>query len=140
APTREALRTILPDASKKDIEKYVQQLNDIEDFDPVLVISPDHNWIHQHSFQNYQTVMNAFATDSLQPSRRRDKSSFCVFHFSDMTELYDVRENIRTLYPHAFFNSHAQPPQPPIGTAWILVKIGVQKSDYGKDAAFFVTI
>jgi len=129
--------TILPDASKKDIQKYSQQLDEIEDFDPVLVISPDHNWIGQHSFQNYQTVMNAFATDSLQQNRRRDKGSLCVFYFSDMSELYDVRQNIRTLYPHAFFDSRAQPPQRPIGTAWILVKVGVQKSDYAEDDSFF---
>ncbi|CAG8614941.1 910_t:CDS:2 [Ambispora gerdemannii] len=130
--------TILPKVSEKDIEKYDKQLDKVDEFDPVLIISPNHNWINQHTLQNYQTVMNAFATDSLRRNNRRDENSLCVFHFSTVTELYTVRRNIRTLHPNAFFDPNAQPQQQPIGTAWILNKVGVRKSDFGEDDSFFV--
>ncbi|CAG8575020.1 603_t:CDS:2 [Paraglomus occultum] len=137
ASTEDALKNILPDASKTDIEKYAQQLEDVENYDPILVISPNYNWIHQHSHQNYQKIMNEFATNGLQQNRR-DKGSLCVFHFADVTELYAVRRNIRAIYPHAFFDPRAQPQQHPIGTAWVLYKIGMRKSDYDADECFFL--
>ena len=34
ASTEEAIRIILPDASKQDIEKYTHQLDDVDDYDP----------------------------------------------------------------------------------------------------------
>lgn len=73
----------------------------MKDFEPMLIISPNHNWINQHILQNYQMVMN---------------------HFSTMTELYTVRENVCTLHPNAYFNPVAQPKQEPIGAAWIFHK------------------
>ncbi|CAG8623003.1 31210_t:CDS:2 [Gigaspora margarita] len=136
--TREALRTALPQASNEDIGKYDEQLNKVDNFDPVLIISPNHNWIAQNTYQNYQTVMNAFATNHLQPNNRRDENSLCVFHFSTVTELYTVRGNICRLHPNAFFDPNAQPQQVPIGTAWLLTKVGVRKSDFGEDDRFFV--
>ncbi|CAG8702339.1 4290_t:CDS:1, partial [Gigaspora rosea] len=132
-PTREALRTTLPQASNEDIGKYDEQLNKVDDFDPVLIISPNRNWIAQNTYRNYQAVMNAFATDQLQPNKRRDENSLCVFHFSTMAELYTVRENICRLHPNAFFDRNAQPQQEPIGTAWILTKVGIRKSDFVED-------
>ncbi|CAG8476824.1 13305_t:CDS:1 [Racocetra fulgida] len=137
-PTREALRTVLPQASNEDIEKYDEQLNKVGNFDPVLIISPNHNWIAQNTYPNYQTVMNAFATNLLRPNNRRDEKSLYVFHFSTVTELYTVRENICRLHPNAFFDPNAQPRQEPIGTAWILTKVGARKSDFGEDNRFFV--
>ncbi|CAG8528946.1 14358_t:CDS:2 [Gigaspora margarita] len=128
--TREALRIILPQASNEDIGKYDEQLNKVDEFDPVLIISPNHNWITQNTLRNYQTVMNAFATNNLRPNSRRDENSLCVFHFSTVTELYTVRGNIRRLHPNAFFDRNAQPQQEPIGTAWILNKVGVRTSDF----------
>ena len=98
-PTREALRTIFPKASDDDIGKYDKQLSKVDDFDPVLIISPNQNWITQNTLQNYQMVMNAFATNRLRPNNRRDENSLCVFHFSTVTELYTVRGNIRRLHP-----------------------------------------
>ncbi|CAG8575039.1 604_t:CDS:2 [Paraglomus occultum] len=50
ASTEEVLRTILPDASKKDIEKYSQQLEDVEDFDPVSLSLYDHEKQPQQLF------------------------------------------------------------------------------------------
>ncbi|CAG8522984.1 11570_t:CDS:1 [Ambispora leptoticha] len=137
--TREALETIFPQASDEDIGKYENQLDKVDDFDPVLIISPNHNWINQHTLQTYQAVMNAFATNDLQQqNNRRDENSLCVFHFATVTELYTVRRNIRKLHPNAFFDPNAQPQQMPIGTAWILNKVGIRKSDFGEDDSFFV--
>ena len=137
-PTRQALRTVFPQASDEDIEKYDKQLNKVDDFDPVLIISPNQNWITQNTLQNYQMVMNAFATNRLRPNNRRDENSLCVFHFSTVTELYTVRGNVRRLYPNAFFDPNAIPQQEPIGTAWILTKVGVRRSDFGEDDNFFL--
>ncbi|CAB4389758.1 unnamed protein product [Rhizophagus irregularis] len=136
--TREALKTIFPEASNKDIKKYDKQLDKVKDFEPVLIISPNHNWINQHTLQNYQMVMNAFAIDSLQQNNRRDGNSLLIFHFSTMTELYTVRQNVRTLHPNAYFNPVAQPKQEPIGAAWIFYKVGASKCDFGEDDNFFI--
>ncbi|CAG8519401.1 1076_t:CDS:2 [Funneliformis mosseae] len=137
--TREALMTVLPQASDENIRKYERQLDDVEDFDPVLIISPNQNWINQHSLQAYQAVMNAFATDRLRQNNRRDENSLTVFHFANVTEMYNVRGNIRTQYPIAFYDPKAQPQQEPIGIAWILTKVGVRRSDFGEDDSFFVS-
>jgi len=78
-------------------------------------------------FYGGSTVLDHIAQHIFSRSGKRRRRQecllkLCIFHFPDMTEFYNVRGNIRTLYPHAFFN---QPLQPPIGTVWILVKIGV---------------
>ncbi|RGB43677.1 hypothetical protein C1646_680124, partial [Rhizophagus diaphanus] len=136
--TREALENIFPQASNKVIEKYEKQLNKVDDFDPVLMIVANQNWINQHTYAAYQAVMLAFATNNLQNNRRRDEGSLSIFHFPNLAELYTVRGNIRTLYPNAFFDRNAQPQQEPIGTAWILTNVAVRKSDYAQDDSFFV--
>ncbi len=135
--TREALMTILPQASDEDIRKYDEQLSKVDVLDPVLIISANQNWINQHTYAAYQVVMNAFATNNLRNNRRRDENSCCVFHFSSMNELYTVRGNIRTLHPNAFFDPNAQPQQEPIGTGWILTNVAVRRSDFAEDDRFF---
>ncbi|CAG8819614.1 4794_t:CDS:2, partial [Gigaspora margarita] len=100
--TKEVLRTILPNASEDDIKKYDQQLNNL---DPVIIISPNQNWIRQNSLPNYQMC----------------------------TELNTVRRNIHRSYPNAFFDPNAQPRQESIGKAWLLTKVGARKSDFGED-------
>ncbi|CAG8647708.1 22965_t:CDS:2 [Cetraspora pellucida] len=45
--SEEALRTILPNASEDDIKKYDEQLNKVDYLDPVIIISPNQNWIRQ---------------------------------------------------------------------------------------------
>ncbi|GES99504.1 hypothetical protein GLOIN_2v1779675 [Rhizophagus clarus] len=82
--TREALITVLPQASKEDIENYDEQLSKVDLFDPVLIISANQNWINQNTYAAYQ-----------------------------------------------------QPPQEPIGTAWILNNVAVRKSDFAEDDRFF---
>jgi len=109
----------------------------VDEFDPVLIISPNQNWINQHTHAAYQAVMDAFATDGLR-NKRRDENSRCIFHFPHSTELYTVRGNIRTQHPNAFFDPNAQPQQEPIGTAWILHNVAVRRSDYAEDDSFFV--
>ncbi|CAG8572742.1 12995_t:CDS:2 [Funneliformis mosseae] len=123
--TREALETIFSQASNKDIEKYEEQLSKVDDFDPVLIIVANQNWINQNTYANYQAVMYSFATNNLQNNRRRDEGSLSIFHFPNLTELYAVRGNIRTQYPNAFFDRNAQPQQEPIGTAWILTNVAI---------------
>ncbi|CAG8640445.1 275_t:CDS:2, partial [Dentiscutata erythropus] len=82
-------------------------------------------------------LKNTISNLSLQANCRRDENSLCVFHFMSVSELYTVRRNIRRLYPNAFFDPNAQPRQEPIGKAWLLTKMGVKKSDFGKDDSFF---
>ncbi|CAG8579327.1 6449_t:CDS:2 [Ambispora gerdemannii] len=136
--TREALETILPQASEKDIRKCEEQISKADNFDPVLIISANQNWINQHTYAAYQTVMNAFATENLQ-NRRRDEDSNCIFHFPHLTDLYAVRGNIRgqQQYRNAFFDPNAQPQQEAIGTAWILYNVAVRRSDFAEDDSFF---
>ncbi|CAG8660126.1 9464_t:CDS:2, partial [Funneliformis caledonium] len=131
--------TIFPKASNEDIGKYEKQLDEVDDNDPVLIISPNHNWINQHTFQHYQKVMDAFATNNLPADMRRDENSLCIFHFSDMNDLYKVRENVCRLHRNAFFNPNVKPQQEPVGTAWLLTSVRKRKSDFGEDNRFFVT-
>lgn len=132
--TQEALITIFPQASKENIKKYNEQLYKVKILDPALIISPNQNWINQHTHIAYQQVMDAFATNDLPQNKRRDENSLCIFHFSSLKELYTVRKNIHKNYPNAFY---AQPQQEPIGTAWILLNMAVGRSDFGKDDRFF---
>jgi hypothetical protein len=129
--TREALMTILPKASKEDIEKYEKQINKVDLLDPVLFISANQNWINQYTYIAYQQVMDAFATTNLAPNKRRDD-------FPNLNELYAVRNAVCTLYSNAFFDPNAQPQQEPIGTAWILNNVAVRKSDFAEDNRFFI--
>jgi len=142
--THEALKTIFPQASNEEITKYEKQLSSVKNLDPVLIISPNQAWINQQGWPAYYTVMDAFATNGLQ-NRRRDENSRCIFHFATVTELYTVRNNTRALFPNAFFvptSLQAQIPNArlhPVGTAWILTKVGVRNSDFGEDDNFFHT-
>ncbi|CAH1758557.1 560_t:CDS:2 [Entrophospora sp. SA101] len=140
-----ALRTIFPKASKSEIHKYMKQLSDVEEGDPVLIIIPNPQWVNQHGQNAYNTVMDAFATVNIhRANQRRDKNSSCIFHFRDMEELYNVRKTIRTSHPHAFFiqppyNAHFPDDQLiPIGAAWYLFKTGEAKTDFAEDEQFFV--
>ncbi|KAF0544216.1 hypothetical protein F8M41_003035 [Gigaspora margarita] len=145
ASTREALKTIFSQASDKEITIYEKQLDGVKNLDPILIISPNQAWINQQGLPAYYTVMDGFATNGLQ-NRRRDKNSRCVFHFADITELYTTRDNIYNLFPNAFYDSPSRQAQipnaqlQPIGTAWILTKVGVRKSDFGVDNRFFLII
>lgn len=135
ASTREALRTIFPQASNEDIDKYDKQLEKVDCFDLVLIISLNYSWVYQHCIEDYQNVMYAFATNGLEQDNRRDENSLCIFHFKTFTELYTVRRNIRDLYPYAFGNIYTQ--TVPIGTAWIYVKSEKCKNDFAEDDSFF---
>ncbi|CAJ0757096.1 2040_t:CDS:2 [Entrophospora sp. SA101] len=83
-----ALRTIFPKASKSEIHKYMKQLSDVEEVN-----------IHR-------------------ANQRRDKNSYCIFHFRDMEELYSLT---------------------PIGAARYLFKRGEEdvKPDFVEDKRFF---
>ncbi|CAG8566491.1 2348_t:CDS:2, partial [Racocetra persica] len=121
--THEALKTIFPQASNEEITKYEKQLSSVKILDPVLIISPNQAWINQQGVEMRILV---------------------VFHFATNTELYTVRDNIHALFPNAFFvptSLQAQIPNAqlhPVGTAWILTKVGVRDSDFGKDTRFFL--
>lgn len=123
---------------------------------PFLVIIPNNAWIIQHGIVAYNAVMDIFATDGMGQNRRRDRNSRHIFHFRKITDLYALRNRIKNnnLAPNAFcvspdllnyyqltFNPIA-PNSPnlkqiPIGTAWIITKIGVTSSDYNEDRQFF---
>ncbi|CAG8652105.1 15051_t:CDS:2, partial [Funneliformis caledonium] len=131
--TREALMTILPQASEEDIGKYEKQISKVDILDPVLMIVPNQNWINQHTYVVYQQVMDAFATVNLPQNRRRDENSRSIFHFPNLNDLYTVRDAVCRLHPNAFFDPNAQPQQEPIGSAWILTNVAVRKSDFAED-------
>jgi hypothetical protein len=135
--TREALMTILPQASEEDIGKYEKQLSKVDLLDPVLIVSANQNWINQYTYAAYQQVMDVFATANLPPNRRRDENSRCVFHFPNLKDLYIVRDVVCTTHPNAFFDPNAQSQQGPIGNAWILNNVAVRKSDFAEDDRFF---
>jgi hypothetical protein len=139
--TREALMTILPQASEEDIGKYERQISKVDLLDPVLIILPNQTWINQHTYAVFQQVMDAFATVHLQQNRqqnrRRDEDSRSIFHFPTLNDLYTVRNAICTLHPNAFFDPNVQPRQEPIGSAWILTNVAVHKSDFAEDDRFF---
>ncbi|CAG8627186.1 6313_t:CDS:2, partial [Racocetra fulgida] len=115
-----ALKTIFSKASDEQISKYERQLANVKILDPVLIIVPNQNWIHQH-----------------------DENSRAIFHFTSNTELYTVRRNIENLFPNAFMDQlsfQASTPNPrlyPIGMAWILTNVAKRKSDFGEDDKFF---
>ncbi|CAG8627736.1 8612_t:CDS:2 [Diversispora eburnea] len=129
------LKKIFPDAPENVITRYEKQLTDVEELDPILVVTPNNAWVDQYGWPAYNEVMNTFATYGLT-GNRRDKSSRCMFHFKELSDLYCVRDEIqsRNLAPNAF---NAQP-NLRIGTAWILLKIGSSSSDYGQDKKFFL--
>ncbi|KAF0519690.1 hypothetical protein F8M41_016495 [Gigaspora margarita] len=140
--TREALESIFSKAPNEQILKYERQLADIKLLDPVLIIVPNQNWIHQYGWNVYHTVMDSFATDGLQ-NERRDENSRAIFHFASNTELYTVRRNVENRFPNAFMDQpslQALTPNPrlyPIGTAWILTNVAKRKSEFGEDDKFF---
>ncbi|CAG8630419.1 1065_t:CDS:2, partial [Paraglomus brasilianum] len=141
--TREAIETILPQASEQEIAMYEKQIDNAEIFDPILVISANHAWINQHGLPAYYAVMDAFATNGLN-NKRRDEGSRFVFHFAGSGELYTVRDSIHNLFPNAFFYPPSvqamiptTPRTQPIGIAWIIIKMGTRKNDFAKDGNFF---
>ncbi|CAG8704696.1 10027_t:CDS:2, partial [Acaulospora morrowiae] len=135
--TREALKTIFPQSSNEEITKYEKQLSSVKNLNPVLIISANKTWINQHGLPAYHAVMDVFATNGLQNKRRDD--------FTTVVKLYTVRDNIRNLIPNAFFDQPSlQTLAPnirlhPVGTVWILTKVGVHKSDFGSDSSFFLS-
>ncbi|GBC37196.2 uncharacterized protein OCT59_003293 [Rhizophagus irregularis] len=141
-PTRDALQEIFPRASGKQIARYEKIVSQADEFDPFLIISPNLNWINQYGEQAYHLVMDCFATEGLQ-NARRDENSRCVFHFRNGRELTDVRNAIRqrlinTFYiPPALQASHPHGQAVPVGSAWILTKVGVRESDFWEDDTFF---
>ncbi|PKY41461.1 hypothetical protein RhiirA4_539603 [Rhizophagus irregularis] len=141
-PTRDALQEIFPRASGQQIARYEEIVNQAEEFDPVLIISPNLNWINQYGEQAYHLVMDGFATEGLQ-NARRDENSRCVFHFRNGRELTDVRNAIRQrlidafCIPPALQASHPHGQAVPVGSAWILTKVGVRESDFWENDTFF---
>ncbi|RIB15391.1 hypothetical protein C2G38_2039419 [Gigaspora rosea] len=141
-----ALKTIFPNASDNLISNYKKHLDDVDELDPVLIITPNMAWINQHGWNNYDAIMDLFATHGLT-NQRRDKNTRCIFHFGELDDLYQVRRGIRNgnYIPSAFCippSLHALVQNPtaqlvPIGTAWILTKIGSSSSDFGEDEIFF---
>src|SRR5437763_907535 len=124
----EAVKTIFEKATDKERAAYENQLENVEEPDPVLIITPNIAWINQYGLPAYNAVMDGFATNGLR-GRRRDENSRTIFHFA---QLYTVRRNIRTAFPNAFYVSPALQPQHPtsqlypIGTAWILTSVGIR--------------
>ncbi|RIA80710.1 hypothetical protein C1645_745054 [Glomus cerebriforme] len=143
--TREALKTVFPKASKKEIKRYEHQINEAEELDPILVISPDINWINQYSQQAYWLVMDSFATEDLPAGTRRDDGSRCVFHFRNGREMRDVRDAIQARIPNAFCippslqANHPHGQMFPVGNAWVITRVGVRDSDFWEENNFFHT-
>ncbi|RUS31694.1 hypothetical protein BC938DRAFT_477303 [Jimgerdemannia flammicorona] len=140
----DALRTIVPNASKSEVQNYKKQLADIAEGDPVLFITPNPLWIAQHGQFAYDTVMDLFATHGLPPPRRRDKNSKAIFHFGTLEDMYAVRNVLQGgLAPNAFAVPislralHPAMQQEPVGRAWYLTKIGERNSDFVEDNMFF---
>ncbi|PKC11843.1 hypothetical protein RhiirA5_412563 [Rhizophagus irregularis] len=144
-PTRDALQEIFPRASSQQIARYEKIVNQADELDPVLIISPNLNWINQYGEQAYHLVMDGFATEGLQ-NARRDENSRCVFHFRNGRELVDVRDAIRQRLINAFYippslqATHPHGQTVPVGTAWILTKVGARDSDFWEDDSFFLTL
>ncbi|CAG8582586.1 11415_t:CDS:1, partial [Diversispora eburnea] len=143
---RDTLKTIFSKASDEEISKYERQLEKVKILDPVVIINPNPDWIHQHGLLAYHTVMDKFATEGLH-NNRRDENSRCIFHFTSVTEMYTVRDKIHDDFPNAFMHSRSiQALIPnaqlhPIGTAWILMNVEdleELKCDFGKDNNFFL--
>ncbi|CAG8745742.1 24249_t:CDS:1 [Gigaspora margarita] len=143
-----ALKTIFPDADKNLISNYEKQLCDVDELDPVLIITPNRLWIIQHGWRAYYAVMDLFATHGLPQNRRRDKDSRCIFHFREIDDLFQVRRGIKNnnLAPNAFcispglhadYQNNPNVQLVPVGTAWILMKVGSLSSDFGEYENFF---
>ncbi|PKY15226.1 hypothetical protein RhiirB3_401336 [Rhizophagus irregularis] len=130
--------------------------DEIEAQDLFLVIIPNNTWINQYGMAAYNAVMDIFATNGMGQNQRRDRNSRHIFHFREIADLYSLRDRIKNnnLAPNAFcvspdilnyyqltFNLIAPNPpnlqQIPIGTAWIITKMGVTSSDYTEDRQFF---
>ncbi|CAG8733171.1 24828_t:CDS:1, partial [Gigaspora rosea] len=142
-----ALKTIFPDASENLISNYKKHLSDVDEFDSVRIITPNRMWINQHGWDAYYAAIDVFATYGLT-SRHRDKNSRCIYHFREIDDLFQVRDGIQNnnSAPNAFCIPPSLHPDyqnipnaqlVPIGTAWILMKVGSLSSDFGKDEKFF---
>ena len=133
-------------ASRDQLKKCKSTLENTEEGDPVLVISPNQAWINQYNLPSYTAAMNTFATFNLARNQQpRDGNSGCIFNFRDMAELYQIRDAIKeqNLIPNGFsvlpslVNFHLNMQQEPLGKAWIIVKINPTKLDFGEDLNFF---
>ncbi|CAG8554648.1 5742_t:CDS:2, partial [Racocetra persica] len=144
-----ALKSIFPDASENIILHYEKQFIDVEELDPVLIITPNRIWVNQYGLPAYDAVMDIFATHGLAQNQRRDKNTRCIFHFREIYDLYQVRDGIKnnnfaqnafSIPPslHADYQNNPNAQLEPIGSAWSLMKIGSLSSDYGQDKNFFV--
>ncbi|CAG8666952.1 3205_t:CDS:2 [Ambispora gerdemannii] len=143
-----ALKAIFPKLSNDIITSYEELLNNVDEHDPILIITPNGAWINQYGWPAYNAVMDTFATYGLTQNQRRDKNSRCIFHFREIYDLFQVRDGIRSnnLAPntfsiqpslHAYYQHNLNVQLEPIGSAWILIKIGAFSSDYGQDINFF---
>ncbi|CAG8813464.1 23146_t:CDS:2, partial [Racocetra persica] len=110
--TREALKTIFSKASDEQISKYERQLANVKILDPVLMIVPNQNWIHQHGWPTNTELYTV----------RRNIENLFPNAFMDQLFLQASTPNPR-LYP--------------IGMAWILTNVAKRKSDFGEDDKFF---
>ncbi|PKK65381.1 hypothetical protein RhiirC2_755105, partial [Rhizophagus irregularis] len=78
---------------------------------------------------------------------RRDELSRCVFHFKDIQELHTVRDGIcnANLIPNGFHvprglqaNLLPGTNNPvPLGQAYLVIRLGVKKSEFSEDVKFF---
>ncbi|KAF0514831.1 hypothetical protein F8M41_017495 [Gigaspora margarita] len=145
-----ALKTIFLDTDKNLISNYEKQLCDMDELDPVLIITPNRLWIIQYSWDAYYAVMDLFATHNLTQNRRRDKDSRCIFHFRKIDDLFQVRRGIKNnnLAPNAFcispglhadYQNNLNVQLVPVGMAWILMKVGSLSSDFGSMRTFFTS-
>ena len=89
--------------------------------------------------------MDSFATEGLPAGRRRDDFSRCIFHFRNGREMRNVRNAIRRRTPNAFCippslqASHPHGQRFPVGSAWIITRVGVRDSDFWEEDNFFYT-
>ncbi|PKY41459.1 hypothetical protein RhiirA4_441308 [Rhizophagus irregularis] len=122
-PTRDALKEIFPRASGQQIARYEEIVNQADELDPVLIISPNLNWINQYGEPAYHLVMDGFATEGLRNARNAIRQR--------LINAFHIPPSLQASHPHG--------QTVPVGTAWILTKVGVRDSDFWEDDSFFLT-
>ena len=143
----EVVRNIFPEAENADVKRYVKQISGADILDPIVVIKPNPTWIATYGWIAYNNAMDQFATYNLNNNQRRDENSRCVFHFRDIQELYTVRDGIcnGNLIPNGFHVPQGLQASivpgtnnlVPIGRAYLVIKLGVRKSEFSEDKNFF---
>ncbi|CAB4410081.1 unnamed protein product [Rhizophagus irregularis] len=147
-PTIEqVVRNIFPDAENAQVRKYVKQISGADKLDPVVVIKPNPTWVANYGWIAYNNAMDHFATYNLNNNQRRDELSRCVFHFKDIQELHTVRDGIcnANLIPNGFHVPRGLQASllpgtnnpVPLGQAYLVIKLGVKKSEFSEDIKFF---